>query len=82
MFIPWFIQDDEYAMDVPDTWRMTRGRSRRAKKLTKERKKYDGLPITKEQMFWRFHTILNKYDGNMDGFDSEYASDDVTCFMM
>ena len=82
VFIPWFIQDDEYAMDIPDGWKMTADDKEVRAKLTKERKKYDSQPISVEQMYWRFYTLLNEYDGNVDGFDAEYASDDVTCFMM
>lgn len=82
VFLPWFIQDDEYSMFAPDNWRMTESDRAVQKSLTHERKKYDGKPVTREQMYYRYHTLLNKYDGSEEAFDAEYAADDVTCFQM
>ena len=82
VFIPWFIQDDEYSMEVPSGWKMDSDDREVRTFLTNERKKYDGKPISLEQMYWRAHTLLNKYDSNVEAFDAEYASDDITCFML
>lgn len=82
VFLPWIIQDDEFTMMPPDDWKMTSQDKEAQKLLTNERKKYDGKPVTREQMYWRHFTILNDYDGNEEAFDAEFASDDVTCFML
>lgn len=82
VFLPWFIQDDEYALEPPPGWKMTAAEREVHATLCAERKKFDGRPISMAQMYYRRHTLLNSYDGNEEAFDAEYASDDITCFMM
>lgn len=86
IFLPWFICDDLYSVNPPDDWRMTAEEKDLQKQLSRVRvNEYDGLVVTKAQMYWRRLTILAKADATVDAemaFDMEYPSDDETCFLL
>ncbi len=81
VFLPWMVQDDMYSVEPPEGFRLYKAEMEMMKRLSSERKRIDGMPVTRAQMYWRRHVIDNEYDGNADAFDMEYPSDDETCFL-
>lgn len=86
IFLPWFIADDLYSVEPPADWNMSRDEKRIQKELSKERvNKYDGLQVTKAQMYWRNCEIKSKAGDHEDSemaFNMEYPSDDESCFLL
>lgn len=81
IFIPWTVAEDEYSVEPPATWRLTREQEALRKQLSHERKKIDGREVTKAQMYWRDLEMANQ-GWNEDKFDTEYPSDDESCFLL
>jgi hypothetical protein len=81
IFLPWYIHDDEYSLEPPKHWRMTREEKELQAILSLQRKKIDGRPVTRDQMYWRHCKLIN-LKGDEDAFDMEYPSDDQSCFML
>lgn len=82
VFLPWYVQDDEYVLEAPGEWRMTDLEDAIQKRLAVIRGKIDGKGITREQMYWRHNTLANQCHGSEDSFDMEYPSDDISCFLL
>lgn len=82
IFLPWMVQDDMYSVEPPSGWKMSADERDLMSRLSHEREKIDGKPVTRAQMWWRNRTIENDYSGDQDAFDQEYPSDDQTCFML
>lgn len=82
IFLPWMIQEDEYSLEPPAHWKMTREQKKEQERLTHIRMKIDGKPVTKAQMYWREFTLESDYQGDQDRFDMEFPSDDETCFLI
>jgi hypothetical protein len=83
VFLPWWLADDMYSVEAPQKWRMSSDESDLQKRLTVERLRIDGKPVTNAQMYWRRKEIDGKSGGVVDAemaFDMEYPSDDETCF--
>lgn len=81
VFLPWYIHDDEYALDPPKGWRMDEEEKDLQERLSLQRQKIDGKKVTRSQMYWR-HRKLVDLDGDEDALDMEYPSDDTSCFLM
>jgi hypothetical protein len=82
VFVPWFIFDEQFSVPPPPEFRMTREEKQLMRHYTRERKEYDGKPVTINQMFWRRQTIETIYRGDEDRFNQEYPSDDEECFLI
>jgi hypothetical protein len=87
MFFPWFLFDDQYSAEAPETFRMTAEEKAEQKRLTKLRMAYSvedggGVPVTRNQMYWRRMTIDGDFEGDEDMFKQEMPSDDVTCWLL
>jgi hypothetical protein len=81
IFIPWMVAEDEYSQEPPAEWRMTREQEALRKQLSHERMKIDGHEVTRAQMYWRDLEMANQ-GWNEDKFDTEYPSDDESCFLL
>jgi hypothetical protein len=81
IFIPWMVAEDEYSEEPPSSWRLTREDEALRKQLSHERRKIDGRDVTKAQMYWR-HLEMANQGWNEDKFDTEYPSDDESCFLL
>lgn len=82
IWLPWWLMDDEFSAPAPDDFELSADDERIQKSLTRDRMELDGKPVTREQMWWRRSTIDDVYRGDLDGFDQEYPSDEVTCFLL
>lgn len=79
IFLPWFIFEEGYYAEVPDGWEMSEEDRKEWDILSGLRKAHDGLPVTLEQMYWRFKMIRDKYK-SAEVFNEWYPRDDETCF--
>jgi len=82
IFVPWFIFDEQFSVEPPPQWRPSKEEKSLQRLYTRERKNYDGLPVTLAQMFWRKQTIETVYRGDEDRFNQEYPADDEECFLI
>jgi Terminase RNaseH-like domain len=88
MFFPWFLFDEQYSAEAPDTFRMTNEEKKEMTRLSRMRMEDytiedgGGVPVTRNQMYWRRETILTDFDGDDDQFLQEYPSDDVSCWLL
>ena len=79
VFLPWFIFEEGYFAPVPDDWQMSEEDLNEWAILNGLRAKYDGKPVTLEQMYWRYKMIRDKYK-SAEVFNEWYPRDDETCF--
>jgi hypothetical protein len=86
LFVPWFIADDIYWKSAPEDWVMSREDKKLQKELSKVRiADFDGVPVSRGQMYWRYCEIFNKKGNREDAeaaFNMEYPSDDENCFLL
>ena len=81
IFIPWTVAEDEYALEPPPGWKMTREQEAIRKELSHHRHNVDGKDVTAAQMYWRECEMANQ-GWNDDKFASEYPGDDESCFLL
>jgi hypothetical protein len=79
-FLPWWIYDDEFAVEPPDDWDLDELELKEQKKLTKFRMADEGREVTRAQMYWRHLIIRDECGGDPDIFDVWYVGDEDTCF--
>lgn len=79
IFLPYFIFEEGYFEEIPDGWVMPEEDRAEWTVLNELRKAYDGKPVTREQMYWRFKMIRDKYK-SAEVFNEWYPRDDETCF--
>lgn len=80
-FLPWFVLEDEYSVDPPPDWEPEPWFREFWTRCTHERQKYEGLPVTKAQMYW-YWCELADMDFDQDKMDRQYPTDDETCFLL
>lgn len=88
VFFPWFLFEEQYSAESPPEFKLTNEEKAVQKKLTRIRMfEYDaldggGVPVTRDQMYWRRMTINTQFRGNEERFRQEYPEDDVSCWML
>lgn len=87
MFFPWFLFDEQYSAAAPAEFRLTAEEKKEQARLTKLRMAYPledggGVPVSRDQMYWRRETIMGDFEGDEETFQQEYPSDDVTCWLL
>lgn len=87
LFYPWFLFDEQYTAQLPPRFKLSPEETEERQRLSALRKEWPkedggGLPVTPEQMYWRRETIASDYRGNVDVFNQEYPSDDISCFLL
>ena len=88
MFFPWFLFDEQYSAKAPPEFKLTNEEKKVQRKLTRIRMfEWDvrdggGVPVTRDQMYWRRQTIKTQFRSNEARFDQEYPYDDVSCWML
>lgn len=80
-FLPWFVLEDEYSVEPPDDWKPEPWFAEFWRRCTHERRKYEGLEVTRAQIYWYWLELQNK-DFDQDKMDRQYPTDDETCFLL
>ncbi len=81
LFLPWTVAEDEYSLEPPAGWKLSREDEALRKKLSHPRQQIDGREVTRAQMYWRQCEMANQ-GWNEDMFEQEYPGDDETCFLL
>lgn len=87
VFFPFFLFDEQYSAVAPLEFRLSAEEKIEQKRLTKLRMAWPvedggGVPVTRDQMYWRRNTIDGDFEGDEDMFKQEMPSDDVTCWLL
>jgi hypothetical protein len=83
LFLPWYIQESEYSAQPPPEFKLNAEEIEKQKAWSIIRRGVDGKDVTRAQMYWRRKTIEGEpFNGDLDLFDTEYPSDDESCFLL
>jgi hypothetical protein len=88
VFFPWFLFEEQYCATAPQEFKLNNEEKSLQKKLTRirmheyEERDGGGVPVTREQMYWRRMTINTQFRGDEARFRQEYPEDDISCWML
>ena len=77
IFIPWF-EHNEYTLKAPPDYKLVEYEHPIYGNEVDIRERFK---LTKNQMYWRRHTILNECDGDLDLYKQEYPSNPLEAFI-